>query len=76
LIIIELRVLKELGNREKIGSPTGLETATMGQNPTPAPRQEVASATSFYGNKPPQPQRTAPVGGGGSFGGGAGAATS
>jgi replication factor A1 len=70
LIIIDLEVLKQHGAREKIGNPTGLEaviaTATAaGQQPAPPVQHEAASATSFYGSKPPQPQPTsAPVGGG------------
>ena len=60
-MIVELTVLKELGTREKIGSPIELEGSTSGQSSAAPPQQEAASATPFYGNKPPQPQRTEPL---------------
>lgn len=58
-MIVELTVLKDLGTREKIGTPTALEGSTPGQSSAAPPQQEAASATSFYGNK--QHQRTGPL---------------
>jgi replication factor A1 len=66
-----VEVLEGHESKERIGNPTGLEGAMAAgqQQPAPLAQHEAASATSFYGNKPAQPQRTSvPVGGGGGSG--------
>jgi replication factor A1 len=57
LIIMELEVLAQYGELEKIGQPEALDTKS---DPQPA----AISGNNFYGNKPapaPQPQRNLPV---------------
>lgn len=71
-VILDLDVLTEYGEMEKLGSPVGLET----NNPAPKvePKTEQPAdigGNSFYGNKPPikrepqstQPSRSAPPAG-------------
>ena len=55
MIILDLDVLEELGEREKIGDPKPMEVAEEDVKPTTIP------SNGFYGDKPqpaPQPQTT------------------
>jgi replication factor A1 len=56
LIVVELDILKEYGEHEKFGTPTGLEAADHSPAPqTPAPANQGTKPTSFYGTNPPKP---------------------
>ncbi|KAF2101606.1 replication factor A 1, rfa1 [Rhizodiscina lignyota] len=57
LIILDLDVLSEYGECEKIGQPAALETVrtedTMKMEETPEPQPAGIASNGFYGNKPP-----------------------
>lgn len=65
LIILDLEVLKELGEAEKIGEPKPLEIKTDNDDDE-KPQPTTISSNGFYGSKPPvaqaqQPNRPQPM---------------
>jgi replication factor A1 len=52
LILMDIEVLEEYGELEKIGQPEALETKD-----DVKPQPSAVSANGFYGNKPAQPQQ-------------------